>query len=508
MPVGWIHRAAQKRRGRQSSRLRWWRAAQAAAVVTTAGVLGVLSVNEGDPASIKAGLGSVPRAINTVAWYVRAAASYRACTLMYPEQVGAEYKEALAAVHNRLAPSLLQLCEANGGVYIKAAQLATTVSAVPKQYRGVLEKLQDDVTPCSPAHLDTVFQQELGHPLETLFAEFEQRPQAAASLAQVHRAKLWTGETVAVKAANSKRLRTAIGIHTNVTVPAVIPELSGAKILTMQWMDGCKITDLEGLQRAKLRPRDVGNVLLDAFARMQYVEGWVHGDAHSGNLLVRPAQHQCWWWNLLHGGWLRPEVVVLDHGLYVHLPDWLRLDWCQMWSAFVVNDMITATSIAHRLVGQQGAGLLPVLLKPGGLGSLSKDDRKRLRSEAGLETLGDVGKLLEQLPWELTSVLRITAIVRTQAAALGATLADRLRINAIYALKGMAITREGQLESDKPAYIGDLQSRATRLRIQLYIWAMRAGFWISNSMQASWDGLRYSLGFLSPVLALTRKQPK
>ena len=92
----------------------------------------------GDPASIKAGLGSVPRAINTVAWYVRAAASYRACTLMYPEQVGAEYKEALAAVHNRLAPSLLQLCEANGGVYIKAAQLATTVSAVPKQYRGYL----------------------------------------------------------------------------------------------------------------------------------------------------------------------------------------------------------------------------------------------------------------------------------------------------------------------------------------------------------------------------------
>ena len=70
-------------------------------------------------------------------------------------------------------------------------------------------------------------------------------------------------------------------------------QLSGAKILTMQWMDGCKITDLEGLQRAKLRPRDVGNVLLDAFARMQYVEGWVHGDAHSGNLLVRPAQHQC-----------------------------------------------------------------------------------------------------------------------------------------------------------------------------------------------------------------------
>ena len=69
-------------------------------------------------------------------------------------------------------------------------------------------------------------------------------------------------------------------------------QLSGARILTMQWMEGCKISDAEGLRTAKIRPRDVGNVLLDAFARMQYVEGWIHGDAHSGNLLVRPAQHQ------------------------------------------------------------------------------------------------------------------------------------------------------------------------------------------------------------------------
>ena len=59
-----------------------------------------------------------------------------------------------------------------------------------------------------------------------------------------------------------------------------------------------------------------------------------------------------WWWRLLSGGWQWPEVVVLDHGLYVHLPDRLRLDWCRMWAAFVVNDMSTATQIAQRLVGE------------------------------------------------------------------------------------------------------------------------------------------------------------
>ncbi|KAK9844787.1 hypothetical protein WJX74_006844 [Apatococcus lobatus] len=530
----------------------WWRVAQGLGAVTAATAAGAFYVNEGDPASIKAGLGSVPRAISTVAWYIRAAAAYRACKLQFPEQAGQDYQDALAGVHASLAPSLLRLCETSGGVYIKAAQLATTVSAVPQEYRKLLEKLQDDVTPCHPADLNTVFQQELQQPLEALFAEFEQKAHAAASLAQVHRAKLWTGETVAVKvqypglgaavtadltvltglaraaewlfpdgfrfewilaelrqnlrteldfrveAANSERLRSAIGSHTSITVPAVVPELSGVKILTMQWMEGCKVTDLEALRAAKLRPRDVGNVLLDAFARMQYVEGWVHGDAHSGNLLVRPAQHQRWWWRLLSGGWQWPEVVVLDHGLYVHLPDRLRLDWCRMWAAFVVNDMSTATQIAQRLVGEQGAELLPVLLKPGGLGSLSKEDRKRLRSQAGLETLGDVGKLLERLPRELTSVLRITAVVRTQAAALGASLSDRLRINAVHALRGMAITREGQPDSARPVYIGDLSSRATRLRIQAYIWAMRTGFWVCHAAVSAWEGFRAGLRWLNP----------
>ena len=90
----------------------------------------------GDPASIKAGLGSVPRAISTVAWYVKAAAAYRACKLRFPEQAGQDYQDALAEAHASLAPSLLRLCETNGGVYIKAAQLATTVSAVPQEYRG------------------------------------------------------------------------------------------------------------------------------------------------------------------------------------------------------------------------------------------------------------------------------------------------------------------------------------------------------------------------------------
>ena len=77
-------------------------------------------------------------------------------------------------------------------------------------------------------------------------------------------------------------------------------------------------------------------------------------------------------------------------------------------------------------------------------------------------------------------------------------MSDRLRINAVHALRGMAITREGRADSDMPVYIGDLSSRATRLRIQVYIWAMRTGFWVCHAALSAWEGLRAGLSWLNP----------
>ncbi len=62
-----------------------------------------------------------------------------------------------------------------------------------KRIFRLLEKLQDDVTPCHPADLDTVFQHEFQQPLQVLYAEFDQEPQAAASLAQARLSDLHAG---------------------------------------------------------------------------------------------------------------------------------------------------------------------------------------------------------------------------------------------------------------------------------------------------------------------------
>jgi serine/threonine protein kinase len=61
----------------------------------------------------------------------------------------------------------------------------------------------------------------------------------------------------------------------------------GVWFLTMEWVDGCKISDVECLVASGLDPREVGEVLTGVFADMMFRGGFVHGDPHPGNLLVR-----------------------------------------------------------------------------------------------------------------------------------------------------------------------------------------------------------------------------
>ena len=89
-----------------------------------------------------------------------------------------------------------------------------------------------------------------------------------------------------------------------------------------------------------LQPREVGVLLLDAFAQQTYYGGFTHGDPHPGNLLVRvrtdPPPRLARLFGL--GSQPRPQLVLLDHGVYVSMPEQLRRWYCQVrvngWSAW------------------------------------------------------------------------------------------------------------------------------------------------------------------------------
>uniref|UniRef100_A0A1B0BXB6 ABC1 atypical kinase-like domain-containing protein n=1 Tax=Glossina palpalis gambiensis TaxID=67801 RepID=A0A1B0BXB6_9MUSC len=106
------------------------------------------------------------------------------------------YESKLKNVHQRSANRLLEACLLKGGLYIKVGQgFAAIIHILPEEYTSTLSNLQDKCLPTSQA----VFIKDFGHKPEELFKEFDYKPKAAASIAQVFKAKLENGQEVAVK---------------------------------------------------------------------------------------------------------------------------------------------------------------------------------------------------------------------------------------------------------------------------------------------------------------------
>ncbi|MDQ3910482.1 MAG: AarF/UbiB family protein, partial [Actinomycetota bacterium] len=200
---------------------------------------------------------------------------------------------------------------------------------------------------------------ELGRPVEEIFSEFEPEPIAAASIAQVHRARLRCGHEVAVKvqypgvaalmeadldalesiftalarlepdirlepiadylrwtlpleldfrreARAIEKLRDALSDRDDVVIPKVVSRLTTERLLVMELMEGIKITDREALVAAGIEPRSVAELINDAFADQLFRRKILHADPHPGNLLAQPGPDG-------------PRLVLLDHGLTLAL---------------------------------------------------------------------------------------------------------------------------------------------------------------------------------------------
>lgn len=110
------------------------------------------------------------------------------------------YDDNIKVVHQRSANRLLETCLLNGGLYIKVGQGFAAINHIlPKEYTSTLIKLQDKCLPTSKQDVLKVFKEDFGQEPEYYFAEFDYTPKAAASIAQVFKAKLKDGQEVAVK---------------------------------------------------------------------------------------------------------------------------------------------------------------------------------------------------------------------------------------------------------------------------------------------------------------------
>jgi predicted unusual protein kinase regulating ubiquinone biosynthesis (AarF/ABC1/UbiB family) len=232
-----------------------------------------------------------------------------------------------------------------GGVLIKLGQfLSVRVDVLPQAVTAELSGLQDEVPAEALPDIQAVVESEYGKPIEKVFDWFSPRPEAAASLAQVHQARLLAGDEVIVKI-QRPRIETIVetdleAIHTaarwlkrygpvrrrvnldrlyeefgqttreeldfvaeaqnverfaqdfeddaGIRIPHVYSEASMRRVLIMENVASIKIGDLEAIEAAGVSRQEVARRLFDAYLRQLFVHNFVHADPHPGNLFVQP----------------------------------------------------------------------------------------------------------------------------------------------------------------------------------------------------------------------------
>jgi len=273
-----------------------------------------------------------------------------------------------------------------GATFIKVGQIMSTrPDLFPLHFIAALSRLQDDVGAFPYRRVERTFVVELGRRPGQVFAWFDPVPIASASIAQVHRAELRDGRKVAVKvrrpnlehivafdlrlmrsvawlislipsyrllapvesvdefarairaqidltaeAANNRRFRDNFAGNPDVDFPHLIPELCTEGILTMTFVDGVKVLDVD---RSRHDPGRLARVGVRTLLQMVFADGFVHADLHPGNIFVTDDG----------------TVVLIDLGMIAELSEADRQAFARYFASWASGDGVVMARLMAEL---------------------------------------------------------------------------------------------------------------------------------------------------------------
>lgn len=339
-----------------------------------------------------------------------------------------------------------------GPTYVKLGQLLSTRSdMLPEPFLDALATLQDDVESIPYKEVESIFREETGERISKAFTDFEQEPLASASIGQVHKATLHSGQTVAVKiqrphiekdfkedldtlltlsekaesfseesrkfslhetieelryillqeldyekeAENLVLLRKNMAPFAYLYVPEVIPDYSGKRVLTMEYIDGKKATKLSPFQLESLPTEEMADDFVKGYLQQIIVDGFAHADPHPGNIHVMKTG----------------KLALMDLGMVARFDDSMRENILKLMIGLGENDGEAVTRVLLEISQYDPERINEQKYKKNILRKMQENQNKKARDLQNGKTIMEINKISAQLgiklPVELVSLAKI-----------------------------------------------------------------------------------------------------